>query len=121
MQVIHRDIKPENVLVSRLGVIKLCDFGFARPYSENETFTVWQFIQIKSIQIKSKNVFISFWFLSMKKDYVATRWYRSPELLVGDRYGKEVDIWAVGCLYCEMMTGEPLLRIINQKQCFIFL
>ena len=39
LQVIHRDIKPENVLVSRLGVIKLCDFGFARPYTENETFT----------------------------------------------------------------------------------
>lgn len=37
------------------------------------------------------------------------RWYRSPELLVGDpRYGKEVDIWAVGCLYAEMITGEPL-------------
>lgn len=66
--------------MSRLGVIKLCDFGFARPYLENETLT----------------------------DYVATRWYRSPELLVGDRYGKEVDIWAVGCLYSEMMTGEPL-------------
>ncbi|GAB0098050.1 cyclin-dependent kinase-like 2 [Sergentomyia squamirostris] len=79
--VIHRDIKPENVLVSRLGIVKLCDFGFARIYTENETFT----------------------------DYVATRWYRSPELLVGDpRYGKEVDIWATGCLYAEMMTGEPL-------------
>uniref|UniRef100_A0A1B0D110 Uncharacterized protein n=1 Tax=Phlebotomus papatasi TaxID=29031 RepID=A0A1B0D110_PHLPP len=79
--VIHRDIKPENVLVSRLGIVKLCDFGFARTYTENETFT----------------------------DYVATRWYRSPELLVGDpRYGKEVDIWATGCLYAEMMTGEPL-------------
>jgi cyclin-dependent kinase-like len=59
--VIHRDIKPENVLVSQLGVIKLCDFGFARPYGDNDALT----------------------------DYVATRWYRSPELLVGDpHYGK---------------------------------
>lgn len=40
--------------------------------------------------------------------YLYSRWYRSPELLVGDGYGKEVDIWAVGCLYAEMMTGEPL-------------
>lgn len=40
--------------------------------------------------------------------YDSNRWYRSPELLVGDGYGKEVDIWAVGCLYAEMMTGEPL-------------
>lgn len=39
----------------------------------------------------------------------ARRWYRSPELLTGDpRYGKEVDIWAIGCLFAEMMTGEPL-------------
>ena len=62
LQIIHRDIKPENVLISSLGVVKLCDFGFARPLAgpgENCT------------------------------DYVATRWYRAPELLVGDtRYGR---------------------------------
>ncbi|XP_054008398.1 cyclin-dependent kinase-like 4 [Hylaeus anthracinus] len=80
--IMHRDIKPENVLVSPNGVIKLCDFGFARLVSgPNESCT----------------------------DYVATRWYRSPELLVGDpRYGKAVDVWATGCLYAEMMTGNPL-------------
>lgn len=42
-------------------------------------------------------------------DYVATRWYRSPELLVGDtEYGKGVDIWACGCIFAEILTGNPL-------------
>ncbi|KAF7390726.1 cyclin-dependent kinase-like 1 isoform X1 [Vespula maculifrons] len=81
-QIMHRDVKPENVLVSSNGVIKLCDFGFARLISNSKESCT---------------------------DYVATRWYRAPELLVGDsRYGKEIDIWAVGCLYAEIMTGDPI-------------
>lgn len=40
---------------------------------------------------------------------MATRWYRAPELLVGEQYyGAAVDIWAVGCLFSEMLSGEPL-------------
>lgn len=80
--VIHRDIKPENVLVSKFGVVKLCDFGFARTLAgPGEIYT----------------------------DYVATRWYRSPELLVGDpNYGTPVDVWALGCLFFEMLTADPL-------------
>ncbi|XP_076292741.1 cyclin-dependent kinase-like 4 [Lasioglossum baleicum] len=80
--IMHRDIKPENILVSPNGVIKLCDFGFARLITgPNESCT----------------------------DYVATRWYRSPELLLGEpRYGKAVDVWATGCLFAEMVTGNPL-------------
>ncbi|NXN84978.1 CDKL2 protein, partial [Bombycilla garrulus] len=80
--IIHRDIKPENILVSQSGVVKLCDFGFARPLAASgEDYT----------------------------DYVATRWYRAPELLVGDsKYGRPVDVWAIGSLITEMLTGEPL-------------
>ncbi|XP_069869324.1 cyclin-dependent kinase-like 2 isoform X1 [Dipodomys merriami] len=80
--IIHRDIKPENILVSQSGVVKLCDFGFARTLAApGEVYT----------------------------DYVATRWYRAPELLVGDvKYGKAVDVWAIGCLVTEMLMGEAL-------------
>ncbi|XP_074849909.1 cyclin-dependent kinase-like 2 [Carettochelys insculpta] len=80
--IIHRDIKPENILISQSGVVKVCDFGFARTLAApGEAYT----------------------------DYVATRWYRAPELLVGDtKYGKAVDVWAIGCLVTEMLTGEPL-------------
>ncbi|VDP75995.1 unnamed protein product [Schistosoma curassoni] len=82
MFIVHRDIKPENILISRSGVVKLCDFGFARTLAApGEVYT----------------------------DYVATRWYRAPELLVGDtKYGRPIDIWAIGCLASEMLTGDPL-------------
>ncbi|XP_039996622.1 serine/threonine-protein kinase ppk16-like [Xiphias gladius] len=82
--IIHRDIKPENILISQGGVVKLCDFGFARTVASPAEGGVYT-------------------------DYVATRWYRAPELLVGDiKYGKPVDVWAVGCLLLEMLTGQPL-------------
>lgn len=43
-------------------------------------------------------------------EYVATRWYRAPELLVGDtQYGPPVDVWAIGCVFCELYSGQPLL------------
>lgn len=42
-------------------------------------------------------------------DYVATRWYRAPELLVGDtQYGPPVDVWAIGCVFAELLSGIPL-------------
>ncbi|XP_068947939.1 cyclin-dependent kinase-like 3 isoform X2 [Petaurus breviceps papuanus] len=81
--IIHRDIKPENILVSQSGITKLCDFGFARTLAApGDVYT----------------------------DYVATRWYRAPELVLKDTtYGKPVDIWALGCMIIEMATGNPHL------------
>ncbi|XP_033229165.1 cyclin-dependent kinase-like 4 isoform X1 [Belonocnema kinseyi] len=78
---VHRDIKPENILITADGVVKLCDFGFARMLSPGENYT----------------------------EYVATRWYRAPELLVGDtQYGTPVDVWAIGCVFAELVRGEAL-------------
>jgi len=43
--------------------------------------------------------------LANMTDYVATRWYRAPELLVGDtKYGPQVDVWAIGCVLAELAT-----------------
>lgn len=79
--VVHRDIKPENILLTAKGQVKLCDFGFARMLSPGENYT----------------------------DYVATRWYRAPELLVGDtNYGTPVDVWAIGCVFAELVRGDAL-------------
>lgn len=93
MEVIHRDIKPENLLVTKEDVVKLCDFGFARTLgSEGSNLT----------------------------NYVATRWYRSPELLITPVYGKKVDVWAAGCIMAEMIDGEALFpgdNLIEQIDC----
>uniref|UniRef100_A0A3Q4GJ14 mitogen-activated protein kinase n=1 Tax=Neolamprologus brichardi TaxID=32507 RepID=A0A3Q4GJ14_NEOBR len=82
LQCIHRDVKPENILITKHQVIKLCDFGFARILTGPCDYYT---------------------------DYVATRWYRAPELLVGDtQYGPPVDVWAIGCLFAELLSGTPL-------------
>jgi mitogen-activated protein kinase 15 len=88
-ELIHRDIKPSNILLNADCTIKLCDFGLARSVATTAGF------------LYDTNPVMT--------DYVATRWYRAPEILLGSPYyTKGVDIWAVGCILAEMLVGKPV-------------
>lgn len=79
--VLHRDLKPSNLLLNASCDLKICDFGLARTTSETDFMT----------------------------EYVVTRWYRAPELLLNcSEYTAAIDIWSVGCILMEIIRREPL-------------
>ena len=79
--VIHRDLKPSNLLLSANCDLKICDFGLARPSSDSDMMT----------------------------EYVVTRWYRAPELLLNSTdYSAAIDVWSVGCIFMELIDRRPL-------------
>ncbi|RUS20111.1 kinase-like domain-containing protein [Endogone sp. FLAS-F59071] len=83
--VLHRDLKPSNLLLNANCDLKICDFGLARSANfsdENSGFMT---------------------------EYVATRWYRAPEIMLTFKeYTKAIDVWSVGCILAEMLSGKPL-------------
>ncbi|ONM25107.1 Mitogen-activated protein kinase 16 [Zea mays] len=84
--VFHRDLKPKNILANADCKLKICDFGLARvAFSDTPTAIFWT-------------------------DYVATRWYRAPELCGSffSKYTPAIDIWSIGCIFAELLTGKPL-------------
>merc|ERR1712130_374458 len=87
--VIHRDLKPSNLLLNSDSSLRLCDFGLARGIEPG----------------KKKNY----------TEYVVTRWYRAPELMLGCHYDDKVDIWAIGCILAEMMAQQPMAKGRNYK------
>ena len=74
--------KPRNLLVNSGCELKLCDFGLARFEDDDDRVVM--------------------------SDYVATRWYRSPEVVERKGYSKPGDIWAVGCILGELLCRKPL-------------
>ena len=83
-KIIHRDIKPSNILMDQNCHVKICDFGLCRSVEESE----------------GKHL----------TDYVATRWYRPPEVLLCSKsYTEGIDVWAVACILGEMLRNIPLL------------
>lgn len=100
-RILHRDIKPKNILISAKCEVKLCDFGLARVHRDGDSGQ------------KTDNL----------TDYVATRWYRAPELLLGnENYDTKIDIWSIGCVLAEMLLRKPFLMGSDWKnQLFLIL
>ena len=81
-RIIHRDLKPQNLLIDKAGNLKIADFGLARAFS----------LPIKTLTHE-----------------IETLWYRAPEVLLGQKqYSLGVDIWAVGCIFAELIEKRPL-------------
>ncbi|KAJ3138464.1 Cyclin-dependent kinase 20 [Physocladia obscura] len=98
LNIMHRDLKPANLLISSTGILKLADFGLARVHNSSENGRPYS-------------------------HQVATRWYRSPELLYGARkYDIGVDLWAIGCIFGELLNHSPLFpgqNDIDQLYCVL--
>eukprot|EP00316_Scyphosphaera_apsteinii_P012339 CAMPEP_0119301424 /NCGR_PEP_ID=MMETSP1333-20130426/3209_1 /TAXON_ID=418940 /ORGANISM="Scyphosphaera apsteinii, Strain RCC1455" /LENGTH=435 /DNA_ID=CAMNT_0007303495 /DNA_START=95 /DNA_END=1402 /DNA_ORIENTATION=+ len=81
--VVHRDLKPANLLVNKNCDLKISDFGLARTIDDDAPHKMTQ--------------------------YVVTRWYRAPEiLLLVKNYTKAVDLWSVGCIFAELLRRKPI-------------
>ncbi|KAJ7524050.1 hypothetical protein O6H91_18G075000 [Diphasiastrum complanatum] len=94
--VLHRDLKPSNLLLNANCDLKICDFGLARTGSDKGQFMT---------------------------EYVVTRWYRAPELLLScEEYSTAIDMWSVGCIFAELLGRRPIFPgkdYINQLKLIV--
>ena len=88
--VLHRDLKPSNLLVNSNCDLKVCDFGLARGVLDSD-----QMRDTSKQQV-------------MLTEYVVTRWYRAPEIMLAcHEYDKPVDVWSTGCILAELLARKP--------------
>ncbi|XP_022943074.1 mitogen-activated protein kinase homolog NTF3-like [Cucurbita moschata] len=85
--ILHRDLKPGNLLVNANCDMKICDFGLARTSKDKD---------------------------QVMTEYVVTRWYRAPELLLSCDYGTSIDVWSVGCIFAEILGRTPIFPSLEQ-------
>ena len=92
--ILHRDLKPRNLLVNSNCDLKICDFGLARA-------------NINTLMTPSASL----------TDYIATRWYRAPEVILSWRqYTAAIDVWSVGCILAELIRRKPLLPAQTEQE-----
>lgn len=90
--VLHRDLKPGNLLVNADCELKICDFGLARGFQPG--------------QVQTEQGTAGF-----MTEYVATRWYRAPEIMLSfANYTSSIDMWSVGCILAELLGGKPIFK-----------
>lgn len=96
VNILHRDLKPGNLLINANCDLKICDFGLARTNNGKDQFMT---------------------------EYVVTRWYRAPELLLCcDNYDTSIDVWSVGCIFAELLGRKPLFpgtECLNQLKLIV--
>ena len=89
MKILHRDIKSENLLITDKNVLKITDFGLARGYG----------LPIKNF-----------------RNDVVSLWYRAPDIILGnENYERSVDMWSIGCIFAEMVTGNIFFKGFSEN------